>query len=158
MRAPRWSAGGRTRVCGSRCAMSGRCWTPGRCSLAGPRAAICCGWPTRRALTPGGWTRGPGGPAWRAVAGAGGGRVLDTAAATVRATGPGTLTVTGLAAGHVAALLGEHAVPLTEISEHRATLEEAYMGLTQDVVEYRAEPAGNLEEAAAQAGTGEAGR
>jgi ABC-2 type transport system ATP-binding protein len=49
-------------------------------------------------------------------------------------------------------------VPLSEISEHRATLEEAYMRLTQDAVEYRAEPAGSLEEAAAQAGTGAAGR
>jgi ABC-2 type transport system ATP-binding protein len=38
----------------------------------------------------------------------------------------------------VAALLGEHAVPLSEISGHRATLEEAYLGLTQDAVEYRA--------------------
>jgi ABC-2 type transport system ATP-binding protein len=84
--------------------------------------------------------------------------VLERAGATVAATGPGTLTITGLAAGRVAALLGEHAVPLSEISEHRATLEEAYMRLTQDAVEYRAEPAGSLEEAAAQAGTGEAGR
>jgi ABC-2 type transport system ATP-binding protein len=84
--------------------------------------------------------------------------VLEHAGATVTATGPGTLTITGLAAGRVAALLGEHAVPLSEISEHRATLEEAYMRLTQDAVEYRAEPAGSLEEAAAQAGTGEAGR
>jgi len=73
--------------------------------------------------------------------------VLERAGATVTATGPGTLTITGLAAGRVAALLNEQAVPLSEISEHRATLEEAYMGLTQDAVEYRAEPAGNLEEA-----------
>jgi ABC-2 type transport system ATP-binding protein len=88
-------------------------------------------------------------------------KVLERVGATVTATGPGTLTVTGLAAGRVAALLSEHAVPLSEISEHRATLEEAYMGLTQDAVEYRAEPAGSLGgagEAAAQAGTGEAGR
>src|SRR5690349_1373512 len=84
--------------------------------------------------------------------------VLERAGATVAATGPGTLTITGLAAGRVAALLGEHAVPLSEISEHRATLEEAYMRLTQDAVEYRAEPAGSLEETAAQAGSGEAGR
>ena len=70
--------------------------------------------------------------------------VLEHAGATVTATGPGTLTITGLAAGRVAALLGEHAVPLSEISEHRATLEEAYMGLTQDAVEYRAEPAGSF--------------
>jgi len=73
--------------------------------------------------------------------------VLEHAGATVTAASPGTLTITGLAAGRVAALLSEHAVPLSEISEHRATLEEAYMGLTQDAVEYRAEPAGSLEEA-----------
>jgi ABC-2 type transport system ATP-binding protein len=90
--------------------------------------------------------------------------VLERAGATVMATGPGTLTVTGLGAGRVAALLGEHAVPLSEISEHRATLEEAYMGLTRDAVEYRAEPAGSpggtrgAGGTAAQAGTGEAGR
>jgi ABC-2 type transport system ATP-binding protein len=93
--------------------------------------------------------------------------VLEHAGATVTATGPGTLTITGLAAGRVAALLGEHAVPLSEISGHRATLEEAYLGLTQDEVEYRAEPAASLGGTggtggaggtAAQAGTGEAGR
>ena len=52
-------------------------------------------------------------------------------------------------------------MPLSEISEHHATLEEAYMGLTQDAVEYRAEPAGSLGGtggAAAQASTGEAAR
>jgi ABC-2 type transport system ATP-binding protein len=90
--------------------------------------------------------------------------VLERAGATVTVTGPGALTITGLAAGRVAALLGEHAVPLFELSEHRATLEEAYMGLTQDAVEYRAEPAGSLGETggaggtATQAGTGQAGR
>src|SRR5215472_8983273 len=54
--------------------------------------------------------------------------VLERAGATVAATGPGMLTVTGLGAGRVAALLGEHAVPFSGLSEHRATLEEAYMG------------------------------
>ena len=28
---------------------SARCWTPPRCSPAGPRATTCCGWPTPRA-------------------------------------------------------------------------------------------------------------
>jgi len=64
--------------------------------------------------------------------------VLEPAGAAVTATGPDTLTVTGLAAGQVAALLGEHSVPLTEITAHRATLEEAYLGLTGDAVEFRA--------------------
>jgi ABC-2 type transport system ATP-binding protein len=32
-------------------------------------------------------------------------------------------------------------VPFSEVSAHRATLEEAYLALTRDAVEYRAEPA-----------------
>jgi ABC-2 type transport system ATP-binding protein len=35
-------------------------------------------------------------------------------------------------------LLGENAVPFSEVSAHRATLEEAYLDLTRDAVEYRA--------------------
>ena len=38
-------------------------------------------------------------------------------------------------------LLGESAVPFSEVSAHRATLEEAYLDLTRDAVEYRAETA-----------------
>jgi ABC-2 type transport system ATP-binding protein len=36
------------------------------------------------------------------------------------------------------ALLGEAAVPFSEVSAHHATLEEAYMELTRDAVEFRA--------------------
>lgn len=36
---------------------SGRCWTPRRCSRAGPPATTCCGWPTPRACPPTGSTR-----------------------------------------------------------------------------------------------------
>ncbi len=36
------------------------------------------------------------------------------------------------------ALLGESGVPFSEVSAHRATLEEAYMELTRDAVEFRA--------------------
>jgi ABC-2 type transport system ATP-binding protein len=64
--------------------------------------------------------------------------VLAHAGATVAATGPDTLTVSGLAAEKVVALLSESGVPFSEVSAHRATLEEAYMGLTQDAVEFRA--------------------
>ena len=35
-------------------------------------------------------------------------------------------------------LLGESGVPFSEVSAHRATLEEAYMELTRDAVEFRA--------------------
>jgi ABC-2 type transport system ATP-binding protein len=64
--------------------------------------------------------------------------VLARAGATVAATGPETLTVTGLAAERVVAVLGENGVPFSEVSAHRASLEEAYMELTRDAVEFRA--------------------
>jgi ABC-2 type transport system ATP-binding protein len=68
-------------------------------------------------------------------------RVLEDAGATVTADGQDTLMVTGLPAERVVAVLTQHAVPFSEVSAHRATLEEAYMDLTRDAVEYRAEPA-----------------
>jgi ABC-2 type transport system ATP-binding protein len=66
--------------------------------------------------------------------------VLGRAGATVAATGADTLTVEGLAAARVVALLTEHTVPFEEISAHRATLEEAYMELTREAVEFRGSP------------------
>ena len=74
--------------------------------------------------------------------------VLAHAGATVAATDRDTVTVTGLPAERVVALLGESAVPFSEISAHRATLEEAYMELTRDAVEFRAVPAEVAGEAA----------
>ena len=67
--------------------------------------------------------------------------VLAGAGATVADAGDGVLTVSGLAAERITALLGDRKVPFSEVSAHRATLEEAYMELTRDAVEYRAEPA-----------------
>ena len=64
--------------------------------------------------------------------------VLERAGASVTVTGAGLLTVTGLDTGQISALLAGQAVPFSELSAHRATLEEAYLGLTQDAVEYRA--------------------
>ena len=64
--------------------------------------------------------------------------VLERAGAAVAADG-GTLTLSGLPAEKAVALLGENAVPFSEVSAHRATLEEAYLDLTRDAVEYRAE-------------------
>ncbi|MEU0572391.1 ATP-binding cassette domain-containing protein [Nonomuraea sp. NPDC005983] len=64
--------------------------------------------------------------------------VLAQAGATVAATDRDTLTVSGLAAEHVVALLNRSAVPFSEVAAHRATLEEAYMDLTRDAVEFRA--------------------
>ena len=39
----------RTGPCAAPWRWSGRCWTRGRCSPAGPAATTCCGWPTPRA-------------------------------------------------------------------------------------------------------------
>jgi len=63
---------------------------------------------------------------------------LANAGATIAVTGPDTLTVSGLAAGRVVALMNDAAVPFSEVAAHRATLEEAYMDLTRNTVEFRA--------------------
>jgi len=65
--------------------------------------------------------------------------VLEDAGATVTATSHDTLTVAGLSAERIVAVLTENAVPFSEVAAHRASLEQAYMDLTSDVVEYRAE-------------------
>jgi ABC-2 type transport system ATP-binding protein len=67
--------------------------------------------------------------------------VLARAGATIAVTGPDTATVSGLPADRIVALLTQNAVPFSEVSAHRATLEEAYMELTRDSVEFRAAPA-----------------
>jgi ABC-2 type transport system ATP-binding protein len=80
----------------------------------------------------------------RTTAGPAAAAVLEGAGATVTAASPGTLTVSGLAAEQIVSLLGRGAVPFSEVSAHRATLEEAYLELTRDQVEYRAQPAGEV--------------
>ena len=64
--------------------------------------------------------------------------ILSNAGAEVTATARDVLTVSGLSSERVVALLTADHVPFTEVSAHRATLEEAYMELTRDAVEYRA--------------------
>lgn len=63
--------------------------------------------------------------------------VLASAGATVALTGPDTLTIAGLTSERVVALLSESATPFSEVSSHQATLEEAYMELTRNQVDYR---------------------
>jgi len=65
---------------------------------------------------------------------------LADAGATTAATGRETLTVSGLPAERIVAVLTGSGVPFSEVSAHRATLEEAYMELTRDAVEFRAVP------------------
>jgi len=64
--------------------------------------------------------------------------VLSAAGAQVAATGPGPLIIAGLAAEEVVALLSRSAVPFSEVSAHRATLEDVYLELTKDAIEFRA--------------------
>jgi ABC-2 type transport system ATP-binding protein len=77
--------------------------------------------------------------------------VLERAGATVAASGRDVLTISGVPAERVVALLSAQRVPFFEVAAHRATLEQAYMELTRDAVEFRA-----ADSVAAQPGTGPA--
>ena len=68
-------------------------------------------------------------------------KVLTNAGAEVSAIGSGVLAISGLSAERAVAILTGHAIPFTEVSAHRATLEQACMELTSQSVEYRAEAA-----------------
>jgi ABC-2 type transport system ATP-binding protein len=65
-------------------------------------------------------------------------QLLERSGATVAAADGDTLTVGGLPPERIVAVLGAGAVPFSEVSSHRATLEQAYLELTRDAVEYRA--------------------
>jgi len=67
--------------------------------------------------------------------------VLLGAGAEVTATGSGVLSVAGLSPETTVAILSGHSIPFSEVTAHRATLEEAYLDLTRESVEYRAEAA-----------------
>jgi ABC-2 type transport system ATP-binding protein len=64
--------------------------------------------------------------------------VLTEAGGSVTSAGLAALSVTGLDAEKIVTLLSGQGVPFSEISAHRASLEEAYLELTRDAVEYRA--------------------
>lgn len=76
--------------------------------------------------------------ALRTTAGTHAMRVLAQAGASVAATGRDTMTVSGLPADRIVTLLGQSAVPFSEVSAHRATLEDVYLELTREAVEFRA--------------------
>jgi ABC-2 type transport system ATP-binding protein len=67
--------------------------------------------------------------------------VLARAGAEVAATGPDVVSVYGLPSERIVELLAGNAIAFAEVSAHRASLEEAYMELTRDSVEFRAEAA-----------------
>src|SRR5579871_5201729 len=62
---------------------------------------------------------------------------LQAAGGAVVLGGSGVM-VSGLAAERVVAVLGASGVPFSEVSAYRVSLEEAYLELTRDAVEYRA--------------------
>src|SRR5262245_9348075 len=64
--------------------------------------------------------------------------VFANAGAVVAATDHDQVTVTGLTSEGVIKLLNQNGLPFTEIAAHRASLEEAYMDLTRDAVEFAA--------------------
>jgi ABC-2 type transport system ATP-binding protein len=66
---------------------------------------------------------------------------LERAGGAVSAGGPGALTVAGLPAAGVVAVLSEAGVPFSEVATQRVSLEQAYLELTRDAVEYHAQDA-----------------
>ncbi len=64
---------------------------------------------------------------------------LASAGAEVTLTGSGVLNISNLSSERTVATLTSHAIPFSEVSAHRATLEQAYLELTSKSVEYRAE-------------------
>jgi ABC-2 type transport system ATP-binding protein len=68
--------------------------------------------------------------------------VLANAGATVAATNHEVVTVSGLAAEGVISTLSDSGIPFSEVSPHRASLEEAYMHLTRPSAEFAARTSG----------------
>ena len=64
--------------------------------------------------------------------------VLARSGAEVAATAPDVITVSGMAPERIVTTLSGSGVPFAELTAHRASLEEAYMELTRDSVEFRA--------------------
>jgi ABC-2 type transport system ATP-binding protein len=64
--------------------------------------------------------------------------LLAGAGVTVASTGQDALTVTGLPASRIADLIAERGLRLHELAPQPVSLEEAYMELTKDAVDYQA--------------------
>jgi ABC-2 type transport system ATP-binding protein len=66
------------------------------------------------------------------------GRLLHAPGVTVAPTADGALTVTGLPAAQVGAVAGAAGITVLELATEQASLEDVFVGLTQDAVDYRA--------------------
>jgi ABC-2 type transport system ATP-binding protein len=56
--------------------------------------------------------------------------------AIVKGTGPDRLSIIGLPADRIVGLLAENAVPVSEVAAHRPSLEQAYLAMTREAVEF----------------------
>ncbi|MDO4790962.1 MAG: ABC transporter ATP-binding protein [Buchananella hordeovulneris] len=72
------------------------------------------------------------------------GQLLVNAGAGVADRGDGALTLTGIEAPVVGELAAQHGLPLHELTTVKASLEEAYLTLTADQVEYRTTQMGEI--------------
>jgi ABC-2 type transport system ATP-binding protein len=65
-------------------------------------------------------------------------RLLSRAGATVTSNSADVLEITGLDVGRVARMMAQSGLRLRELTPHRASLEDAFMELTRDAVEFEA--------------------
>jgi ABC-2 type transport system ATP-binding protein len=64
--------------------------------------------------------------------------LLAAAGASVTSNGHDALEIRGMSADRIAGLMADRGLKLDELTPHRASLEEAYMELTRDAVQYAA--------------------
>jgi ABC-2 type transport system ATP-binding protein len=65
-------------------------------------------------------------------------RMLRAPGVTVTESADGALTVTGASTAQVGAVAGAAGITVLELATEQASLEDVFVGLTQDAVEYRA--------------------
>ncbi|CAM5730939.1 hypothetical protein SHIRM173S_10947 [Streptomyces hirsutus] len=64
--------------------------------------------------------------------------LLAAPGVTLTTDAPGSLTVRGTDAEHIGRTAAAHGIPLYELTPNTASLEEAFMNLTHDTIEYTA--------------------
>ncbi|MGW5366002.1 ABC transporter ATP-binding protein [Actinopolymorpha pittospori] len=83
--------------------------------------------------------------------------VLTSAGATVAVEADGGLSVTGVDVARIGDLAAAHGIPVYEVTPRRASLEEAYMELTAESVEFAAGAGGSGTDGAGFGGSADAG-
>jgi ABC-2 type transport system ATP-binding protein len=71
-------------------------------------------------------------------------RILAGAEVAIEPIGPGVIEIHGMTAERIGVIAAEHQIVLYELTPRRASLEQAYMDLTRDEAEYRANAQGAL--------------